>query len=217
MADNYAKLWIQKSLNQGAIRRAREAIQATGRALPCQVVKVSGSIVTVSFQVNSSVWSLPQVTIPKAESNWIRMPTQVGDFGWTVPADSYLGGVSGLGGGVADLAVPGNLSALVFVPISNKNAPPVDQDAAQIQGPNGAIIQTTTGTTSSVVTNQTGTTVTFGGASLIVNASGITMSFGGKTVTLTSAGLTIDGILFDSHTHLYTPGTGTPTDTGGPL
>ncbi len=188
MAENYAKLWVQKSANQLAINRAQQAIQNLGRALPCRVVGVTGSIVTVSFEVNAAPFTLPNITIPKAESNWIRMPTQVGDFGMTMPADAYLGGVSGLGGGVATLTRPGNLSALVFVPVSNKSSPPIDQNAAQVQGPNGAIVRTTTGTPSSIVTNQNGTTITFGTTTLTINASGITMTAGGQTFTWGSSG-----------------------------
>jgi hypothetical protein len=201
MADNYLKLPLQSALNKLAVSTARKAIESEGSALPCRVVAVSGSIVTVAFEVNSSRLTLPQVTIPKAESNWIRTPTQIGDFGFTVPADVYLGGVSGLGGGIASMTKPGNLSALVFVPISNKASPPIDQNAAQVQGPNGAIIQTTTGTTSSAVINQSGATFTYGSNTLTINSSGITMVGGGKTVTLNSSGLTIDGILFETHHH----------------
>lgn len=203
MAENYAKLWVQKSANQLAINRAQQAILNLGRALPCRVVAVNGAIVTVAFEVNAAPFTLPNITIPKAESNWIRMPTQVGDFGMTMPADAYLGGVSGLGGGVATLTRPGNLSALVFVPVSNKSSPPIDQNAAQVQGPNGAIIRTTAGTTSQIVTDTSGTTVTFGSntvvvneteialnfgaaTSLVVNASGITFTVAGQTFTINS-------------------------------
>lgn len=205
MADNYGKLSVQKSANKVAISRAKQAIQSTGQALPCRVVGVSGAIVTVAFEVNSAPWTLPNVTVPKAESNWIRMPTQIGDLGKVQPADAYLGGVSGLGGGVANMTRPGNLSALVFVPVSNSGSPPIDQNAAQVQGPNGVINRTTTGITSQVVTDTTGTTVTFGAntvvvneteialnfgatVSLVLNASGITMTAGGQTFTWGSSG-----------------------------
>lgn len=233
MSENYAKLWVQKSANQLAINRAQQAIQNLGRALPCRVVKVSGSIVTVAFEVNAAPFTLPNITIPKSESNWIREPTQVGDFGRTVPADAYLGGVSGLGGGVATLTRPGNLSALVFEPISNKNSPPIDPNASQVQGPNGAIIRTTTGTTSEIVTNTSGTTVTFGSntvvvnatetalnygtTSLVLNASGITMTFGGSTIIFNGSGLSINGALYENHTHGYLPGTGAKTQTDTPI
>jgi len=186
MAENYAKLWVQKSANQLAINRAQQAILNTGRALPCRVVSVNGSVVTVAFEVNSTPFTLPNITIPKAESNWLREPTQAGDFGMTMPSDAYLGGVSGLGGGVATMARPGNLSALVFVPVSNKNSPPIDQNAAQVQGPNGVIIKTTVGTTSEIVTNTSGTTITFGTTSLVINATGITFTVAGQTFTINS-------------------------------
>ncbi|CAB3742678.1 hypothetical protein LMG22037_06622 [Paraburkholderia phenoliruptrix] len=183
MSENYAKLWVQRSANQTAINRARQAIDNLGRALPCRVVKVSGAIVTVAFEVNAAPYTLPNITIPKSESTWIRMPTQVGDKGVTMPADAYLGGVSGLGGGVATLTRPGNLSALVFVPVSNSGSGPDDPNAAQVCGPNGAIIRTTTGTASSIVTNDEGTTITFGGTTLVINAAGITMTANGQTFT----------------------------------
>ena len=184
MPENSSKLWLQSSLNKAAVRRVRDVIQSLGKSLPCRVTAVSGAIVKVAFEVNASPWTLPEITIPKAESNWVRMPTQVGDFGWTVPADVYLGGVSGLGGGTANLAKPGNLAALVFVPISNLSSPPDDQNAAQIMGPNGAIIRTLDGN-----------------VSVVVNTTGITMKFGSKIVTLNASGLTIDGILFGAHVH----------------
>lgn len=184
MADNFAKLWVQKNLNQTAINRAQQAINSLGRALPCRVTAVDGAIVTVAFEVNATPWTIPEITIPKAESPWIRMPTQVGDKGITMPADVYLGGVSGLGGGVANMSRPSNLSALVFVPISNAKSDPIDPDAAQIEGPNGAIIQTQDGN-----------------ASITVSGDAITLKFGSKVVVLNSTGLTIDGILFETHRH----------------
>ena len=229
MADNFDKLWLQKQLNRNAIRRASEAIQATGRALPCSVTAVNGSIVTVKFEVNSTPWTLPPITIPKLESNWIREPTQIGDFGMTVPADAYLSAISGFGGAAPTLARPANLSALIFVPVSNKQSPPIDPNAAQVQGPNGAIIRTTTGTTSSVVTNASGTTVTYGSNTLVINgteiagtvgsssftitSSQITLTAGGVPVVINSSGLSINGIQFMAHEHSgVTTGTG---NTGG--
>lgn len=227
MTANYDKLWLQDSLNQTAIQRASTIIKNTGRALPCKVTAVNGSIVTVSFEVNSAPLTLPQVTIPKAESNWIRMPTQVGDFGVTMPADAYLSAIAGMGGGTPTLKRPHNLAALVFVPISNKGAPPIDPDAAQVQGPNGAIIRTTEGdNTSSIVTDQNGTTITygdntvsindssaqvsFGSSTFTVDGSSITMTAGGKTLTINSSGITLDGKLWEMHAHTgVTTGSGT--------
>ncbi|KPJ34740.1 hypothetical protein BMUNKI379_11635 [Burkholderia multivorans] len=216
MADNYSKLPLQRSLNRVAIARAAQAIEDTGNALPCRVTKVSGAIVTVEFEMQGT-WTLPPVTIPKAESPWIRNPTQVGDKGVTMPADAYLGGISGLGGGTADFRRRGNLSALVFVPVSNANSAPDDPNAAQVCGPNGMIARTTQGTPSSCVVNQNGVSMTYGGASLSLTAAGIVMSFGGHTITLDASGLSIDGNSYASHTHGYFPGTGAKTQTDTPI
>ncbi|EJH9638887.1 hypothetical protein NGB03_003057, partial [Listeria monocytogenes] len=54
MADNYAKLPLQRSLNRVAIARAAQAIEDTGNALPCRVTKVSGAIVTVEFELQGT-------------------------------------------------------------------------------------------------------------------------------------------------------------------
>ena len=204
MADNYLKLWVQKTTNKAAINRAKSVMQSMGRALPCRVVAVNGSIVTVAFEVNAAPLTLPNITIPKAESSWIRMPTQVGDKGFTVPADVYLGGVSGLGSGTATLAPVGNLAALVFVPVSNKESPPVDQNAAQVQGPNGAIIQTTQGTTSKIVTDQNGTTITYGSNSIVINSSEIVLTAGGSSITINSSGISIQGAVTGNSTAAFT-------------
>lgn len=217
MADNYSKLPLQRSLNRVAIARAAQAIEDTGNALPCRVTKVSGAIVTVEFEVQGK-WTLPPVTIPKAESPWIRNPTQEGDKGVTMPADAYLGGISGLGGGTADFRRRGNLSALVFVPVSNAGSAPDDPNAAQVCGPNGMIARTTQGATpSSCVVNQNGVSMTYGGASLSLTAAGIVMSFGGHTITLDASGLSIDGNSYENHTHGYFPGTGSKTQTDPPI
>lgn len=200
MADNFAKLWLQKAQNQLAINRAAQEVQKQGRALPCRVTKVSGQIVTVEFEMDTSPWTLQPISIPKDESPWIIESTQVGDMGVTMPSDVYLGGISGLGGGTASFSRRGNLSALVFVPVGNTSTTPIDPNATQVQGPNGVITRTTAGTTSQVVTNTSGTTVTFGsntvvvneteialnvggGTSLVLNASGITLTVGGQTFT----------------------------------
>src|SRR5579864_2300143 len=123
-----------------ATRRALDAMAQLGASLPCSVVAVSGSIVTVKFEITDP--PLPNVTMPKAESEYVRAPTQVGDKGLVVPSDAYLGGVSGYGG-TASLALQANLSALVFLPVASKSfSAPDDANAVLIYGPDGAIIRT---------------------------------------------------------------------------
>lgn len=167
MSDNFQTLWAQGSLNQHAINRGLQLIQETGRALPCKVTAVNGSLVTVAFECTFSAEqngeptpiTLPQVTIPKAESQWLRNPTQVGDVGITVPADTFIGGVSGQGSGVADLGTDyGNLSSLVFLPIA-ATAFPASPDAnrAWLNGPNGVEISDEAQTITIIVDHATGT------------------------------------------------------------
>ena len=201
MTSNLDKLWLQDSLNQAAIARVKDAIGNLGQSLPCRVVAINQSLVTVAFEVNAAPLTLPQITIPKAESPWIRMPTQVGDLGITIPADVYIASISGQSTGTPDMTPPGNLSALVFLPVSNLNSPPIDLNAAQVQGPNGVILKTTTGTTCSVILNTSGITCTYGSTAITMTGSSLSLQAGGKTVTLNSSGLTIDGILFDTHVH----------------
>ena len=93
---NFQKTPLAPSLNRIAVQNVATQLQKQGKALPCSVVAVNGSMVTVKFEVTSAQ-TLPHITIPKAEGAWIRSPTQIGDVGLTVPADAYLGGISGLG------------------------------------------------------------------------------------------------------------------------
>jgi hypothetical protein len=112
-----------------------------GQALPAKVVSVQGSIVTVSFLVQGP-YTLPNVTMPIAGPQWSRAPTQVGDLGVCIPASVYIGGVSGLGGGVADFTQRAPLSTLTFFPVGNANwTAPDDANAWVIYGPNGAILR----------------------------------------------------------------------------
>jgi hypothetical protein len=183
-----AKLWLQSNLNSMASNRALQEIERTGQALPCQITAVMGSIVTVSFEVQGGPWTLPPLTLPKAESQWLRAPTQVGDFGLTMPADTYLGGVSGYGG-VADLTVDyGNMSRLVWVPVGSKafGASP-DPNKAWVNGPAGAILGDSSQAVSVVCDKNAGT---------------VTIKAGGQTWTFGASGLTMSsGIIAETHVH----------------
>lgn len=162
---NSDKLWLQGNLNSIAIQQASAAIQATGRALPCTVtaVNVNGfaSLVTVKFEVVvpyvvkgvRKTYTLPPATIPKAESQWGRNPTQVGDVGIARAADTFLGGISGLGSGVANLGVDyGNLTNLVFEPIAVTTFPAAPSlNQYWVNGPDGAVISDTNQTVSVIV------------------------------------------------------------------
>lgn len=152
MADNAQKLPFVRSTNLFAQRKALDAIQLLGKALPASVTAVSGSIVTVKFEVQSR-FTLPKVTIPALMWQYLRIPIQVGDTGVVVPADADLGGIDGLGHGTADLTMPGNLSALVFVPVASKAwTAPDDPNAVVIYGPDGVILRDTNSKTKVTLT-----------------------------------------------------------------
>ncbi|TKI08338.1 hypothetical protein [Martelella alba] len=128
------------SLNQFSERKILDAIQLLGKSLPAIVVSNDNSIVTVSFQITSQ-FTLPNVTMPLFGPEYVRYPIQPGCKGLVIPSDFYLGGISGLGGGVAGLDTPANLSALVFLPISNTAWSNVDMDAVTVYGPNGVVLR----------------------------------------------------------------------------
>jgi hypothetical protein len=149
--------------------------QKNGQALPVSVVSVEDSFVTVQFEVKSSDITFPNIKVPQAISRYARPPTQVGDTGFVVAADVYLGGVTGLGGGYANYGrVESNLSTLVFVPLSNTSWPSVDQNAYNITAPNGAVIKDDSG--NSVITlTPSSITLQCGSSSIVINASGVTI------------------------------------------
>ena len=132
-------------LNTFAERKVADAIQQSGKSLPCTVAKVlSSGIVTVNFEVNAAPWTLPQVTIPILYPEYIRYPIQVGDKGACVAFDARLGGLSGLGSGTPNMSAPGNLTALAFDFLgSSAWSATDDPQSVVIYGPNGVIIRTT--------------------------------------------------------------------------
>lgn len=143
MADNSQKTAFALTSNQWATRRINDAVQLAGKALPAQVVAIPNAgvpIVTIKFLL-TGIFTLPVVTLPVAGAIYFRPPTQVGDLGAVFPLDTYLGGVSGLGGGTADLSQRANLSTLVWFAIGNKNWAPVDADVFTLFGPNGVTIR----------------------------------------------------------------------------
>lgn len=135
------KLNFGSSMNRFAEIKVEDALQKAGKVLPVSVVKQDGNMITVAFELRDIPYVLPQVTIPLFGPQYIRYPMQPGDKGIVIPADTYLGGVSGQGGGIADLTPPANLSALVYLPISNTEWEAVDGNVVTIYGPEGVTIR----------------------------------------------------------------------------
>jgi hypothetical protein len=171
---------------------AGDAQQLTGQSLPCKVVAVSGQIVTVAFQINSS-FTLPQVKMPMATWGYSQPPVQVGDLGYAVPADAYLGGMSGLGGGTAALTQLANLATLVFHPISNTVFTSPDSKCYYIHGvgTSGSVTQSGDGNTA-VTIDTNGVKVAIGGTTVFeLTSSSLVLTFGGNSITLNSAGIDV--------------------------
>jgi hypothetical protein len=188
MATNDQVTPFGRSMNRFAREKALSQIAQTGRSLPCQVVKVMGSIVQVSFQVQAvpgqAAVTIDNVTIPIIGSEYIRLPIQPGCKGMTVAADAYLGGMSGQGGGVATLTRPANLTALAFVPLGNVGFFSVNGQVLTMYGPGGVTLMDQNQTTEFNLT-----------------PGKISMSAGGHSVVISSAGVVIDGKTFLTHEH----------------
>jgi len=135
------KLNFGLNMNRFTERKLSEAFQAAGKILPASILKQEGNMVTVAFELRDTPYVFPQLTVPLFGPQYIRYPMQPGDKGIVIPGDTYLGGVSGQGGGVADLTPPANLSALVFLPISNTEWDSVDGQVVTIYGPEGVTIR----------------------------------------------------------------------------
>lgn len=201
MADNAQKTPFANTMQRWQNAQAEIGASLQGRFWPCSVAKVADNIVTVNIEVQSTVFTFPPVECPVAESEWVRLPIQVGDKGYLVPGDVYLGGMSGLGGGTADLALRGNLTCSVFVPLSNSEWQMDDAGAVLINGPNGVILRD----------KGRAVVVTISPNGIVINTSGnpIDLNTGGGNVTVTGSGDIIAGsVSLLHHTHIDGGGEG---------
>jgi hypothetical protein len=194
MSDNALKTPLALSLERLAQRKAQDAIQQQGKALPCSVVEVvSSGIVKVKFEVDAAPFTLPQVTVPIGAPEYIRYPVQVGDTGVVFPASVRLGGVTGLGAGVPSLTAPANLGALTFFWLgSTQWTAAEDTQALILYGPNGVIIRDT----------ESGTVITLTPGGLTIDLGGpMTINANGNDVTVTGGDVIADGISLQNHVH----------------
>ena len=198
------KKHINVSLNDFVAQKLAAFGNQAGQAWPCHVTAVNGAVVTIAFDVDSGAYTLPQVTVPVVESRYVRLPVQVGDRGVAISASVSIGNVSGLGPPApVSLTAPGNLSALMFMPIGNAAWATPDANAVVVTAPDGAIIQDDAGTTKVVLT---------GAGNVTVQCPG--------TVTLEAANinivgtLTINGTPFLDHVHTLVQ---TGTSDSGPV
>jgi hypothetical protein len=211
MSGNELKTPIPFTAPLFARTAAQNEDRKSAQGLPCHVVKVESSgIVTVAFDVNEPPYTFQTITVPVQTSVYERIPIQVGDKGWAVPADVYLGGVTDLGGGTADLTRRGNLTSLAFQPLGNAKWSAVDLNSYVLNGPNGVTLEDTGGVNRLVLTPAgMSITITVGGITITI-PSGQTLTINGNVVvngTITATGdITageggIDQVRLQTHTH----------------
>jgi hypothetical protein len=179
------KVPFGQSLNRFSQSKIDDNQQALGQALPCSVVSVAGAIVTVSFEIaQTSNFTIPNVTMPIQESRYVRLPVQAGDKGLAIPADTRLGGIDGLGSGLAPLSNSMNLGSLIFFPIGNKDWNGVNPDAVHIEDP--TVSSTIDVAPSGIDASSTGTTSLVGDISASLSSYGITSVSGAVSASLSS-------------------------------
>ncbi|EAV6570992.1 hypothetical protein NI370_000815 [Salmonella enterica] len=184
------KLSFGGNMNNFADQKIAAAMQMAGKILPAEVVSQSGKMVTVTFLLRDIPYTLPQLTIPLFGPQYIRYPMQKGDKGIVIPADTYLGGASGLGGGTADLTPPANLSALVFLPISNTEWENVDGQVLTLYGPEGVTIRDAKSNTTFLLTPESITIATPEKFEVTVGSTVLTLTAGAWSLTGQSGTLT---------------------------
>ncbi|EML4687393.1 hypothetical protein U4W25_06140 [Citrobacter amalonaticus] len=177
------KLNFGRNMNRFAEYKFSKAFQSAGKILPASIVRQEGKMVTVSFELTDTPYAFPQVTIPLFGPQYIRYPMQPGDKGIVIPGDTYLGGVSGQGGGTADLTPPANLSALVFLPISNTEWESVDGNVVTIYGPEGVTIRDSGSNTTFLLTPDSISIVTPGHFKVTVGSTVFTLTDGMWSLT----------------------------------
>lgn len=178
------RLNFGKSMNNFSEEKIKQAMELAGKILPATVVSRSGKMVTVSFSLTNIPFTLSQVTIPLFGPEYIRYPMQPGDKGIVIPADAYIGGMSGQGGGTADLTQPPNLSALTYLPISNTEWDDVDGEVLTMYGPEGVTIRDKASNSTFLLTPQ---------SVAIATPDSFTVTVGGTVFLLTSSGWSLSG------------------------
>ena len=195
-----------RTINEFVDSSIKTANNGLGQILPCRVTEVNGAIVTVNFEIKAGNQTFAPVTCPIAESTYVRLPVQVGDFGICISADVRLGGISGLGQGKAPLGKPSNLGALVFVPIGNTAWEIVDPNAVNINAPNGVVLRDTENNTTVTLTPSV-ITIARGGTNITINDNAVEITNHNAGVII-NGNLLVHGLITGDNGFHITGGTG---------
>ena len=206
------KIPLAVSLANFTEQAVQEGLSGLGQVYPCTVKSVGldgagNTVVTVNFEINpvsstGTKITLPEVTMPIAESRYVRLPVKVGDQGIAVAASVRIGGITGLGTGLAPLAPASNLGALVFLPVSNTAWTTLDPNAVVISASNGAIIRTDDGKAVVTIADDK-ITVAYQTINFVIDGSKVTIN-GNLQVngTINSTGdISAGNVTMQTHTH----------------
>lgn len=187
---------IVDGLNRFVNDKIEDWSQLLGKSLPASAMAVdpSGTIVTVNFEIETGL-TIPIVQCPIGFPEWVRWPIQKGDPGFVTAVDLYMGGMSGLGDGVAELTQQPNLSTLVWFPCGNFKLPATDDpQKVVIYGPTGVILRDKNKACVFTLTPD-GITITLNGQPYMsFDVNGITWTYGGNTISMNASGIVIDGL-----------------------
>jgi len=205
MADNAQKTPFSRSMQRFTSGVAKQANRILGKSVPATISKIAGPIVTVNYEVQNA--NLPgQVQMPVLGSRYYRPPYVQGEKGFAVSSDYYLGGMSGLGGGTADLSQRGNLTTQAWAPVGNSGWPSVDPNTNVVTGgSNGVLIRDSEGAACTLALTSSGVVITIGANVVTISSSGVTVT---QAIQAGTGGA--DSVTLQHHTH----GGGSPPTPG---
>jgi hypothetical protein len=178
---NPQKQPMVKTFNTWWERQAEGFNDLLSKSVPATVVSVEANCAIVTVKVEIKGFIFPQVRCPVGSPQWDRLPIQEGDKGVLLSADFYMGGMSGIGGGTAEMIQMANLANGIWFPIGNTAFPEATDSfpkgARVIYGPDGTIL-----------TNKDSIDVgseaqTFNGVTVKVDGKGNVIIYGAKSVS----------------------------------
>lgn len=199
-----AKTPFGDSLNRFTSGKIGDAANLIGKSFPASVIAVNPNktIVSVKFEVKLDT-PIPMIQCPVGTSEYVRLPIQKGDKGFVIPADIYMGGMSGIGGGVATLDQQPNLTNLVWFPCGNIDfSDRGDNDMLVGYGPDGVVLSDKDKVIEFRLSKQDGLIIKWHGQTLMtINNSGVSLGFQNFGIDINGSGTIIDGVNFLPHQH----------------
>jgi hypothetical protein len=127
------KFHFGQQLSEAARGGAEAMISLLGKSLPASIESVNGSMAKVRIEINSD-FVFPLIEVPIVGSQYVRAPFQKGDKGAVISIDASIAAMIGMSNTAADLGEPGNISALVFIPLGNAGWVSVDSKTLVLTG-----------------------------------------------------------------------------------